>query len=121
MGCRTHQGFAEEASVFLARERDILGVGVETVGTDAGIAPTFDTPFPTHYYMHEANRYGLTQLANVHQLPARGSIIIAAPLKITEGSGSPIRPLALVPKSLASVSLRSVWFRPPSYRNSKRA
>lgn len=91
-------GFAEEASVFLARERDILGVGVETVGTDAGIAPTFDTPFPTHYYMHEANRYGLTQLANVHQLPARGSIIIAAPLKITEGSGSPIRPLALVPK-----------------------
>ncbi|MFP5115583.1 cyclase family protein [Bacillaceae bacterium C204] len=89
-------GFSKEASQFLANERDILGVGVETVGTDAGIAALFDPPFPNHHYMHEANRYGLVQLANVDQLPPRGAIIIATPLKITGGSGSPIRPIALV-------------------------
>jgi len=90
-------GFSKEASQFLAYERGILGVGVETVGTDAGIAATFDPPFPNHYYMHEANRYGLAQLTNIDKLPARGAIIIATPLKITDGSGSPIRPIALVP------------------------
>lgn len=91
-------GFSKEASIFLAQERNILGVGVETVGTDAGIAAKFDPPFPNHYYMHEANRYGLAQLANVDKLPPRGAILIATPLKITNGSGSPIRPIALVPK-----------------------
>ncbi|RXT08026.1 cyclase family protein [Ammoniphilus sp. CFH 90114] len=91
-------GTTVEASIFLAQERNILGFGVETVGTDAGIAATFDPPFPNHFYMHQANRYGLAQLANVDQLPPRGSVIIATPLKITNGSGSPIRPIALVPK-----------------------
>ncbi|WP_232698481.1 cyclase family protein [Brevibacillus daliensis] len=89
-------GFSKEASRFLANDREILGVGVETVGTDAGMAGTFDPPFPNHYYMHEAGRYGLSQLTNVDKLPTRGAIIIATPLKITEGSGSPIRPIALV-------------------------
>ncbi|MEH7308075.1 cyclase family protein [Neobacillus drentensis] len=92
-------GFTKEASIFLAQERNVLGVGVETVGTDAGIAATFDPPFPNHYYMHESNRYGLAQLANVDKLPPRGAILIATPLKITNGSGSPLRPIALVPKS----------------------
>ncbi|WP_238590837.1 cyclase family protein [Paenibacillus beijingensis] len=90
-------GFTMEASKFLAYERKVLGAGVETVGTDAGIAGSFDVPFPSHHYMHEVNRYGLAQLANVHLLPARGAVIIATPLKITGGSGSPIRPIALVP------------------------
>ena len=89
-------GFSAEASQFLVNERSILGVGVETVGTDAGLAGSFDPPFPNHHIMHEANRYGLVQFANVDQLPPRGAIIIATPLKITGGSCSPIRPIALV-------------------------
>lgn len=91
-------GFSAESALFLAREREILGVGVETVGTDAGIAATLDPPFPAHYYIHEAHRYGLTQLANADKLPPRGSLVLATPLRITGGSGSPIRPVALVPK-----------------------
>jgi kynurenine formamidase len=43
-----------------------------------------------------ANKYGLTQLRNLGRLPAAGSIVIAAPLPITGGSGSPARVLALV-------------------------
>src|SRR6267154_4085602 len=38
-------GWAKECSQFLANERDVLGVGVETVGTDAGQAAKFDPPF----------------------------------------------------------------------------
>lgn len=89
-------GVSQEASVFLAEERDILGIGVETVGTDAGIAGSFEPPFPNHYYMHKANKYGLAQLTNLEKLPARGSILIINPLKIDNGSGSPVRAIALV-------------------------
>ena len=39
-------GFDAAASRLLAHDRDVLGVGVETIGTDAGQAGTFDPPFP---------------------------------------------------------------------------
>src|SRR5699024_10234338 len=89
-------GPSVEAAKFLANERDILGLGVEPVGTDAGIAATFDPPFPAHNFIHGANKYGLASLTNVDKLPARGSILIANPLKIEKGSGSPARVIALV-------------------------
>ena len=83
---------------WLATERPILGIGVETVGTDAGAAHSFDPPFPCHSFLLGAGKYGLTQLANVDRLPATGALLIAAPLKIVGGSGSPTRVLALVPR-----------------------
>lgn len=90
-------GFHKTTSQLLARDRDVLGVGVETVGTDAGQAGTFDPPFPNHTIMHGAGKFGLTSLCNLDQLPATGAVVIAAPLKIVDGSGSPVRVLALVP------------------------
>lgn len=90
-------GFHRTASELLARDRDVLGVGVETVGTDAGQAGTFDPPFPNHATMHGAGKFGLASLTNLVRLPATGAIVIAAPLKIVGGSGSPLRVLAIVP------------------------
>jgi len=90
-------GFSKAASELLAHERDVLGVGVETVGTDAGQAGGFDPPFPTHSVMHGAGKLGLASLCNLDLLPPTGSVVIAAPLKIKDGSGSPVRALALVP------------------------
>jgi kynurenine formamidase len=90
-------GFHKTASHFLAYDRDVLGVGVETVGTDAGQAGTFDPPFPNHTIMHGAGKFGLASLCNLDQLPATGAIVIAAPLKIVDGSGSPVRVLAIAP------------------------
>lgn len=90
-------GFHKSTSELLARDRDVLGVGVETVGTDAGQAGTFDPPFPNHATMHGAGKFGLASLRNLDQLPATGAIVIAAPLKIVHGSGSPLRVLAIAP------------------------
>lgn len=89
--------FSREASELLAHERDVLGVGVETIGTDAGQAGAFDPPFPNHTIMHGAGKFGLASLCNLDQLPPTGAIVIAAPLKIVGGSGSPLRALALAP------------------------
>lgn len=90
-------GFHPDTPKFLAEERDILGVGVETVGTDAGQAPHFEPQFPCHTLMHGANKFGLASLTNLDRLPPTGAIVIAPPLKIVAGSGSPLRVLALVP------------------------
>lgn len=90
-------GFAKEASEFLAHKRDVLGVGVETIGTDAGQAGGFDPPFPNHHTMHGAGKFGLASLCHLDQLPPTGAIVIAAPLKIVKGSGSPLRVLAIAP------------------------
>jgi kynurenine formamidase len=90
-------GFHKTTSELLARDRDVLGVGVETVGTDAGQAGTFDPPFPNHATMHGNGKFGLASLCNLDQLPPTGAVMIAAPLKIVDGSGSPLRVLAISP------------------------
>ena len=74
----------------------MIGVGVETVGTDAGAAHSFDPAFPCHSYLLGAGKYGLTQLRNLDSLPPTGAVLVAAPLPIVGGSGSPTRVLALV-------------------------
>lgn len=91
-------GFSVECARWLAEEAPIVGVGVETVGTDAGGAPAFDPAFPCHSFMLGNGKYGLTQLQNLARLPARGAVVIAPPLPILGGSGSPVRVLALVPR-----------------------
>jgi kynurenine formamidase len=89
-------GISVECARWLAEEAPIRGVGVETVGTDAGTAHSFDPPFPCHSFLLGANKYGLTQLQNVAQLPPTGAVVIAGPLPIVGGSGSPARVFALV-------------------------
>jgi kynurenine formamidase len=89
-------GIAIDCARWLAESTPIIGVGVETVGTDAGAAHSFDPPFPCHSYLLGAGKYGLTQLRNVDRLPARGAVLVVAPLPIVNGSGSPCRVLALV-------------------------
>mgnify|MGYP000632680048 CR=1 FL=1 len=77
-------------------DKGIIGWGSETVGTDAGSAGGMNPPFPAHNLMHKNNRYGLASLCNLDRLPPKGAVILAAPLKIEGGSGSPLRVLALV-------------------------
>ena len=89
-------GISVECARWLADEAPVLGVGVETVGTDAGKAHSFEPAFPCHTFLLGAGKYGLTQLANLVRLPPTGAIVIAGPLPIVRGSGSPARVLALV-------------------------
>ncbi len=92
-------GVSPDCARWLALESPLLGFGVETVGTDAGAAHSFDPPFPCHAALLGAGKYGLTQLQNLSRLPATGSVVIAGPLPILAGSGSPCRALALVERA----------------------
>ena len=79
-------------------DKKIVGWGTQCIGTDAGQAGGMEPPYPAHNLLHKNNCFGLASLANLDKLPPKGAILIAAPLKIKNGTGSPIRALALVPK-----------------------
>ena len=89
-------GMSAECARWVAEESPVIGVGTETVGTDAGAAHSFEPAFPCHSYLMGNGKYGLTQLQNLAQLPPTGAVVIAAPLPIVSGSGSPARVIALV-------------------------
>lgn len=88
-------GPSKEAVEYMIAQ-DVLGFGVETINTDAGLSFTWEMQLPCHTLMHGSGKYGLQCLKNLDQLPPKGTIIVAAPLKIEEGSGSPLRVLAIV-------------------------
>ena len=67
-------GISAECARWLAEEAPVIGLGVETVGTDAGTAHSFDPPFPCHSYLLGSGKYGLTQLQRLAELPPTGAV-----------------------------------------------
>ncbi|GIF77527.1 cyclase family protein [Asanoa siamensis] len=89
-------GISAACAEWLATNTPISGFGVETVGIDAGNAGAFDPPFPAHFHLLGNDKYGITSLQNLAQLPPTGALLVVAPLPIVGGTGSPTRVLALV-------------------------
>ncbi|GAB2640942.1 cyclase family protein [Gordonia jinhuaensis] len=96
-------GVDVDCARWLATERPVAGLGVETVGVDAGLAGGFDPAFPVHNFFLGNDKYGLTSLRNLGRLPATGAVIVVSPLPIVGGTGSPARVLAIVDSHTASV------------------
>jgi kynurenine formamidase len=90
-------GVSAAGARWLSEHPAVSGFGVETVGIDAGAAGGLEPPFPAHYFLLGADKYGLTQLQNVERLPVTGAVLIVAPLPIVGGTGSPARVYALIP------------------------
>jgi kynurenine formamidase len=89
-------GMSPACARWVAEESPVIGVGVETVGTDAGAAHSFDPAFPCHSFLMGSGKYGLTQLQNLASLPPTGAVLVVGPLPIVTGSGAPARAVALV-------------------------
>lgn len=85
-------GFGEEAATFLARERDIVGAGVDTLSLDIAAA----SKFVAHLALLGAGKYGVELLANLNAVPAAGATIIIGGPKHEGASGGPVRVFALV-------------------------
>jgi len=86
-------GLHPEGARWLARERDIVAVGLDTPSLDHGPSTTFET----HQILFEQNIYGLENVANLDELPPVGSTILALPALMEGGSGGPVRIIGLVP------------------------
>lgn len=86
-------GFSEEAARFLIEEREIRGIGVDTLSVDPGAA----RGFAAHGVVNGNGKFHLENVANVHLLPEAGAYLIVAPIKIEGGSGGQVRIFAVIP------------------------
>lgn len=84
-------GFTVDAAEFLTTERDIVGVGVDTLSLDLGMV----TGYPAHLVFLPAGKYGLELIANLGDLPPAGATIIVGAPKHGGGSGGPARVFAV--------------------------
>lgn len=91
-------GVSSECAEWLATQTPIAGIGVETVGIDAGLGAMLEPPFPVHYFFLGHDKYGVTSLKNLDKLPTTGAVIVVAPLPIVNGTASPARVFAFVSK-----------------------
>jgi kynurenine formamidase len=84
-------GFHPDAAAFLIAERDITGIGVDTLSLDFGPAKQF----VTHVTILQEGKYGLEGLAALASVPPAGAAIIVGGPKVVIGSGGPSRVMAL--------------------------
>lgn len=84
-------GFSGEAARFLVEERDIVGVGVDTLSLDAGAAQKF----VAHLTLLGAGKYGIELMANLGRVPVAGATLIVGGPKHQGGSGGPVRVFAV--------------------------
>ena len=86
--------YGKEAAEFLVTARKVGALGVDTASIDYGPS----TDFIVHQIANGANVPGLENIANLEELPQQGAWIIALPMKIAGGSGSPLRIVAVIPQ-----------------------
>ena len=84
-------GYGVEAARLLVEQRQVASLGVDTASIDHGPS----TDFMVHQIAGASNVVALENVANLGQVPPVGSWIVALPMKITNGSGGPVRILAL--------------------------
>ena len=83
-----------EAGRYVMKQMKPVGIGIDSPGIDRGD----DHTYPLHHLTLEAGTYLLENVGNLAALPETGAVVIVSPMKLTGGSGSPVRILGLVPK-----------------------
>jgi kynurenine formamidase len=85
--------YGEEAARLLVEERGVAALGADVASIDYGQS----RDFIVHRVAAGRNVPGFENLTNLDELPPRGAIVIALPVKIERGSGGPLRAIAIVP------------------------
>jgi kynurenine formamidase len=83
-------GWSEEAAMWLVDERDVTGIGIDTMSLDPGNSLTF----PVHVNFLATDRYGIENLAGLGDIPKRGATAYVGLIPWEEGSGGPCRVIA---------------------------
>lgn len=91
-GVQHYPGFSAEAATFLVEQRDIRGVGVDTLSLDPGNATVFDA----HVIILSAGKYGIEGVANLGMIRDRQATVFVGVPRWEKGSGGPARVLAVL-------------------------
>ena len=87
-----YPGFSLDAAKFLVKSREAVALGIDTMSVDIGATTTY----PVHYFTSQEGVYHLENVANLALVPEAGATVVVAPIKLENGSGGPVRLLALV-------------------------
>ncbi|MFQ5584375.1 MAG: cyclase family protein [Calditrichia bacterium] len=87
-------GLHPEAAKWLVNNREIAAIGLDTPSIDYGQSKLFES----HRILFDKNIPVFENVANLNQLPPKGAMVIALPMKIKGGSGGPLRIVALLPQ-----------------------
>ena len=86
-------GLHPDAAKWIVTSRPIKAIGIDTASIDYGQS----TLFESHRTLYDRNIPAFENLTNLGRLPARGAQIVALPMKIGNGSGAPLRAVAILP------------------------
>jgi len=86
-------GLHPEAADWLVRQRQVKAVGIDTASIDFGQSSTFET----HVAFLSQNVPVFENPSDLRDLPLRGFDVIALPMKISGGTGGPLRVIAVLP------------------------
>jgi kynurenine formamidase len=87
-------GFSPEAVKLLVDERNIAGIGIDTLSVDYGMS----ADFMVHHISHGKGKFNLENAANLGSIPVSGAFVVVAPINVENGTGGPARVFALVEK-----------------------
>ena len=86
-------GLHPDAAKWLVENRNIASIGLDTPSIDYGQSKKFKS----HQILFARQIPVFENVANLDKLPPKGASIIALPMKIKGGSGSPLRIIAELP------------------------
>ncbi len=92
-GVRHFPGISVEAASYLARDRKVAGIAIDTASVDYGPSERFET----HRVTMPLNVFHVENAAHLTDLPSTGFTVVVAPINIVGGSGGPTRVYALIP------------------------
>jgi kynurenine formamidase len=102
-----YPGFGVEAANWLIQNRNIWGVGVDTLSFDPGK----DNEYKTHKAVLGAGKWAVEAVANLQSVPPSGATLFVGAPKVRGATGGPVRLIALRPRSPAfnAEPLHGVW------------
>ena len=84
-------GFSVAAAQLLV-ERDVAGIGIDTLSLDPGN----DLSFPVHKLMLGAGKFQVENMNNLDDLPVRGAVAVIGVLPVKDGSQAQARIFAFM-------------------------
>lgn len=89
-GVKHFPGLSTDAAAYLAKDRKVVGIGIDTPSIDYGPSAKFET----HNLTMKLDLFHIENATKLTTLPASGFTIIVAPIKLAGGSGGPTRVFA---------------------------
>jgi kynurenine formamidase len=99
-GVKHFPGFGPDAARLLVAERNVWGLGVDTISFDPGI----DGTYATHRVVLEAGKWALEALAHLERLPPTGAVLFIGAPKVRGATGGLTRVIGLLPRSQPQAS-----------------